>query len=391
MPLHPRGRRGSWRDADPAHKGGPRPKSVRGVVRAVTRRLLVLRLVEGALLSAGIAAGTMAAAYGSGLAAARVDAIAVALVTGVAGGLAWFLEQRLAEGQVVRRLDRLLRHGGALVTAWEIEGDPQFTAQPLAQLCVRRVLDRLRMREALRVLVPSVAPPVLVPLAGATLLGLALDAKRGAQETRFLPLDGLEQELDALSASALGAREAGRLADAELRELLVTQQGLDKLRLELGQDEPPPGADRRLEEFDRSLRDLRSDLAADPDLSLELDRMRSRLDALREALEHKQETGGGESRTDGSGDRAGAGQAPGPGSSDSGPAELAGDGPKGTMGEPTGADREPAAQLAPGMLDSGPVARVWWDPIDDPLVADWVEWLRTRDIESGAPRTSGRR
>ncbi|MFT5291195.1 MAG: hypothetical protein ACI8QS_002591 [Planctomycetota bacterium] len=382
------GARHTWRDADLAQKGGSRPRSVRGVVTAATRTLTALRLVEGILLGIAFGCMTLAAALLSGLATARTDAIVLALAVGLIGGLTWVIEKRRGEPEVVRALDKRMRHGGALLTAWELEGDG--VEQPLGKLLISNVLDRLRLKEARFALRPSLAPPVLLPLAGAVVLGLVLDSRGPLVEVQFLPLDGLDGQLGSLGDSAFDSRSDGKIDSKSMSEVLVVRSEAQDLYTEIRLGDPPADAEERLRSLDELIGELAPGVSGDPELARDLEQMRARLDALRGALGDTEGTGGLESEGE-SGAEAGAepgvGDSSDGGSSESGPGALAGDDPDGTMSRhndsPLGAGAPNAGDGDDPRVGSerASAARVWWDRIDDPVVADWVETLRKNSTD----------
>lgn len=346
------------------------PASVGAVVRAVHRGLCAALLAESLLIGVAAALGTATAAVLEG--GTPFSSLGAALVAALCAGAAWWLEQVRDRGEVVRELDRRLRHHGALLTAHELEERPGPRA-PLEELVRARVLVRLRLDEAVRALFP----PLLVPLGAPVAAGLALlFAVESRPSAPVVPVDfahlaaGLEQALamgglDAASTGLPGEDEDGGLSRAQAEEVLAA---LGARRALPHRDEEwtrqPEAVRARVDELEAELATLSARVEPGSELARRLEAARPWLDALRTGLE----------RT--------AGLAPGPtapgtaGEAGTGPTAdgtISGSSPRAEGSDPATGPSGAAPLPAPLL---GTQAGTWWPPEYDGLVARWVELSR---------------
>jgi len=371
----------TWRDADPRGGHGPPPASVAGVVRHAHLALAVARWGESVLFLAAGSCVTLAAAALSGVALGRFDTWIIALFGGLCAGAGWGIAHFERPLEVARELDRRLRHQGGLITAYELERGQ--VATPMAALVIRRERARLRAREAVRVMFPSLALPVAAPLVGAALLALALQSTR-PELPAGLDLSSLAAGMvgavgtayeDALSADGSGSLD-GRTA----REVMSAVNEIRTLeRLASTLQERPEEARSRLEALDEKLRELTPRLARHPELAAEIDAARNWLDAARMALSPPTSAGiaseRGEPLAAGARDGTMSSSAGGVGGESTPTAPIPGD--------PVGGEGATAASrpVGPPAAEAGTTAESWWPREYDGIVAGWIE-LRRRDPEA---------
>ena len=372
----------SWRDADRRIGAGPRPSSVGFVVRRSHFGLSAARWGESVLIGAGALCVTLAAAAVRTGAIAGFDMWCVAVLGGALAGASWRLEHHRDLAAVARVLDRKLRHRGALVTAYETEERRQNG--PLAVLLQGHVLHRLRTRDALHAIAPSLVLPLAVPLVGVALLALALEGTSVEETGLFLDPGDLVGEIDGLRVEALAAGEEGMLDDATVRDLNRLQRKVEDLAHALGRAADDPARLRaEIEAVDRELVDLGARTAEDPALAARLEAVRPYLDAARMGLADRAAPG----------DRAEG--AAGAGGGETGDASLTGKGGHGTIpgssdrgaerADPTSPETNspdvPPSPVVGEGSEEGSIAGRWWADEYDEIVAGWVEHQRRALLE----------
>jgi len=347
------------------------PTSVGAVVRAVHRGLRAALLAESLLLGVAAALVTAAAAVLEG--GTPFSSLGAALCAALCAGGAWWLEQVRDRADVVRELDRSLRHHGALLTAHELEERPGPRA-PLEELVRSRVLARLRFDEAVRALFPPLFVPLGAPAAAGLALLFAVEARPPEAE---LPVDfahlaaGLERalspgRLDAASAGLARDEEDGRFSPGELHEVLAALDARRTLPYPAEEWTREPAAVRaRVDELERELRALATRVERTSELGARLEAARPWLDALREGLERS-----GGAALDG----ATAGTAGEAGTGPTGDGTITGSSPGARSSDPA-AGPSAGATLSPAPL-LGTQVGTWWPPEYDGLVARWVELSR---------------
>ncbi|MEM7306743.1 MAG: hypothetical protein AAF682_08735 [Planctomycetota bacterium] len=356
------------------------------MVRHAWFGLSAARWGESVLLGVSALCLVLSAGALGGVALGRVDLWIAAVLGGLLCASSWKLEHRVAPHEVARRIDRKLRHQGALVTAYELELREEAQA-PLARLLLGRVLSRLRRRDALRAVLPPLALPVAAPLLAATALAVALQLTRSEPEVPSLTgvARGLIEGLEGVQVAAIESEgtplETARQAQAALAQARQLARDLEQLR-----EEDPEAALRRVEELDRKLAALGDEAARTPELGRSLTESRSWLDAVRQVLQREHAAAGTEPEApDEPADGGGAGgEGAGGGGVTGGPedgtmsgstpldatsGEGGGDGPSTGEGRPV-----PAAR---GAVESGSSAGAWWPAEYDDVVRRWLE--RTRD------------
>ena len=347
---------------------GPRPASVRAVVRRVSLGLVAARAAESLLLALAAALVTCAAGVVSGLALAEVGGLA--LLCAACAGASWWLEHPVAAARTARELDRRLLHHGALETAFELEGRAGALA-PLETLVQARVLARLRADEAVRALFPPLFVPVAAPAAAALLLFFVSEARvtpepEGADFAALA--EGFERALalPTLSAETTGlAGEApdGGLSWAQAEEVLSALHARQALPFQAEDWRQDPSALlARVETLDRQLAELGSTSERASELAARIEAARPWLDALRMGL--AAEVAG--AARDGSAGQAGSNGTPQGtiGGSSSGAASSEG-------------ATSPAAAAPSGPLpELGTQAGTWWPAEYDGLVERWIELSR---------------
>lgn len=347
------------------------PDSVGAVVCAVQRGLSLALAAESALVGVAAALLTSAAAVLEG--GKPLEPVGAALVAALCAAGAWWLEQVRDRAEVVRELDRRLRHHGALLTAHELEQRPGPRA-PLEELVCTRVLARLRFDEAVRALFPPLFVPVAAPVAAGLALLFAVESRpiEPVAPVDFAHLAaGLEQALamggiDAGAAGLRGEDEDGSLSRAQAEEVFAALGARRALPYRAEDWTREPEAVRaRVAELEAELHELSTRVERTSELGTRLEAARPWLDALRAGLERS------------AGGSAGLPMA--------GTAGEAGTGPTGDgtiTGSPPGArSSDPATSPSPGARPApapllGTQAGTWWPPEYDGLVSRWVELSR---------------
>ena len=372
---------------------------MRSVVHGVARTLSTFRWVESLHLAAACTMLVMAAALESGARFGDGEAWGLAALCGLAVGGLWWVSHRLSRAALAARLDRRLRHGGALVAAYDAEVSGRVEAEPgpreqrangLARLLCLRVLARLRHRDAQRAVLPSPALAVVAPLVGVFLLAAAND-RREAVSTRT-PADPAALAAGLLAAldDARGALREGEGNALEHEELFGLERRARDIAGALRLDPADPEAQRALEALDRDLERQGAREGADADLRRRLETARTWLDGASAAIDaHRSEgteEGGPPSEPAGGnaspaetaeGGRASGGSAGGNPSTNPNDSPLEGDVAGGTIPE---ADALPGGgqPLEQGTAEAGR----WWPARHDALVERWVD--DRREVLEGA-------
>ncbi|MEW6071632.1 MAG: hypothetical protein AB1726_03420, partial [Planctomycetota bacterium] len=298
-----------WREAPRRAAAGGRPAGVTALVDQLHLGLSAARWGESVLVGAGALLTTLAAAAAGPAGGGRGEILAVALLGGLFAAATWRLAHRIDARSIARRLDRRLRHHGALFTAWEAEKMREDS--PLVRLLCARVLERLRMGEAVRAIAPPLAAPLAAPLLGALLFALALDARPASPAGRGREPVGFDEALAGLAPAAFEAWDAGTADEATVRAVAAVQSRLRALEAELGRPAADPALLRaEVEAADRELVRLDARAVADPHLRERLAAVRPHLDAARMGL--GEESAGSAAAAGGEGGGAGAGPAAGP-------------------------------------------------------------------------------
>ncbi len=381
-------------------RSAARPRSVAAVVDAVRAGLRATLAVECALL---FVAGGLLARAAALLSESGAGAGPLAGLCGALCAAAWWLEHPLARAQTARALDRRLRHHGALVTAYELEGRAAGRGlSSMEQLVCARVLARLRFGAAFQALFRPLFVPIGAPVAAALALWLVADARRGPPPA----LADLGALVDGLVA-ALGVGTGGPgefdpgSDDAARREVLQQVRALEA-RLARGVATPAEGAPRdaeleaRLAALDRGLAELaaKSEAEASPAGRSEAERLaeaRVWLDALRMGLG---------ARADAPPEARAAGTGAGPGTGTVADGTISpplGTPPRADPGStplppslpnPASLPNQVApAPEAPGATALGLQSGSFWPPEYDAVVERWVELSRAaRDGGTVSPR-----
>jgi len=321
--------------------------------------LLAVRVAESLLFGCAATMATLAAAVSTGVRPGLPGAWCVALLAGTAAGLAWWLEHRRERHGLARLLDRRLHHQGALLAAHDAEQRGRDTA--CARLLRRRVLDRLRAREAVRSILPPLAPPVIAPLLGAFLLAGAIERTRAAER---LALPDPERLAAGLSAQLGGIRAEAAEGETEavdpsaVRALFGLEERARALQAGLEAGAPAPDLQAEIRALDRGLFEQAARLGAHPELEKELSAARAWLDGTRAALEAQLAEGAG---APGAGDRAGRPVAGGGGALSPIPSTD-----RSAPGGPRASTPEPASSAT----------GTWWSGEHDPVVERWIESRR---------------
>lgn len=354
-------------DAESGVEGGDEgaaPELVRSRVRFVHRGLASVRLVESAAFALAALTSGLAAAVVSGAELSEAGAWWAAGLCGLLAGLAWAIQHRQSAHQVARQVDRTMGFGGALFTAFEVEGREETSE--LGRLLARSVAGRADARRMLRLVLPGSAPLFALPFAGAVLLFLAQEEARLGPRLGDLGLltSRVESALGEFAHADAGGTPPpgeGDLAPEELAELA----SLARAAGSLGRPAPEEGAeealDKQLAELQRRMTELEERLPAANEVRRQLERVADTLDSARMALE---------------------GPAPAPGGEGSGGAAGASGG--------AGAGEQPGTALVPGVKDgtmsgyplpeeiendpreSGVIAGRGWSEAYDGIVSRWV-------------------
>ena len=293
MRASSRGRAGSWRERD-RRRIEARPPSITHVVRRTLDALEWARRGESFLLGVSAAFFVGAAALLSGVERSDRSLFAVSGLAFLATSCAWRMEHRHQEKATARALDKRLRHQGALFTAYELE-QRESELGALEGLVRGHVLDRLRSREAVRALLPSLLLPVAAPVFAAGTLLLTLEGnRRGEQKNADLGRlsEAMVRSVGGLGEEALEAREKGLMDPRDAEELLGSWNRMRELERSLDRGLEPGSEEARnalstVDELGDGLSRLSSALAGSPelpDLKDRVDGARNYLEALRSVL-----------------------------------------------------------------------------------------------------------
>lgn len=347
------------------------PQLVRSRVRFASRGLASVRGVESVAVALAAGTGALAAAVCSGARLSDGGPWWAAGVAALLAGATWAIEAHLGGGALAARIDRELELNGALLTAWEVEGEARFAegrAGRLGELLARTVAERVPAKRMLRAVLPVSAPLFALPFAGAILLFLALESARHRPIEQDLGLlsRSVGDQLAGLAGAASGDTPEGAegLTPRELRELAGVAreaEGLAREDLESGD---------ALEELRERLGLLEERLPAESELRERLEEAAETLDSALLALER--------SRPDGEDEE-------GPGSSDSG--EPAGGRDDGSGGRPgsglasaapddTMGDSGSRTSARVGTGERGVLSGPAWSEAYESIVNRWVASLR---------------
>lgn len=370
-----------WREGDRGGRHGAAPSSVRGVVQRIQRALSAACMAEGALLFVAAWSLTSALIVRAGGALWTPAAWALGLLAGGCSAACWMREHHQGAAQIARSLDLRMRHQGALVTAYELEARSESSA--LGGLLVRRVLERLRLREALRAMFPSLVVPIATPLLGLGLLGLSLDIQRD-EASRAADIgaltEGMLGALSGLDQASLAAADAEAIQGDTLRELLSLSdraQALSRRAELLGpQPEQLLGELGSLEE---DMGEMAAKLQGLPELTRPLEQAANWMDAARmELVASSRPTRPDLSPKPGSG-------APGTVTPDaekgmmSGPAAKGGAQAAGDAGPQAPQVAEPGPAASPPPSSSGSLAGDLWPSEYDGVISSWIELQRNAE------------
>jgi hypothetical protein len=346
---------------------------VRSRVAFARRGLRAVRLCQAGLLASGVLTLALALAVADGAPAGAASTWGVALVDAGLVFLTWALAMRVDDGAVARLADRRLGFDGALVTAFEAEGRER--AGELAGRLAREVAASTSARELRAAVLPTTAPLLVLPFAGAALLFLAMEEARTEPDRVDLAalVEQLEQGLGELR-DAEAELESGAMGAGERHELG------ERLRRAAGQgrrleQEAEPEA---LADLDAELAELAGQLPpgeAGERMREDLDRARAALDAARLALGDEREpaaSGAGEG-----GAEAASEGAPEAGSAGDGGPGLAEEAADGRMFGPDSPEAPPLRAD-----DAAVLGLPAWPEAYEGLVRRWVEAER----EFASPR-----
>lgn len=366
------------------------------LVRRAHHAVHLAHVAEGLLL--GLGAALLAAAAGVQAGVDAVDLWSIALLAGIPMGLAWRCEVRSSHGRLVRRIDRDLHLGGALVVAWEVECEGRSGA--LGHVIATQLRRRLRLPLVLRAALPNSAGLLAAPIAGAALLLVALESRPEPPD----PMGSIAQVLGGVTAGLEDAEpSSGRaLAEgdlsledrAELQRLTANARQLTWEAERLGDD--PHKRDELREgvaDLARELEEFAERVAGHAELDGRLEQTLAMADAAERATTAG--TAGpdpGRSTTDlvagapgGSGAGGGAAAVP---EQDPGEGGLANGGPQGTIVAPHGQVSGPQGpDSAPlpgpeGRAAAGVSLGPWWPERHAGVVRRYVE--RRRDEDPGS-------
>ena len=378
------------------------------VVRPVRRALVSARALVAAealfLAAAGLGLILAAAAVSGAPPSSGPGPWAAAVLGGAAAGIAWWRANRVAEGALVRTLDRELHQSGALLTAWEVERAGAPTA--VGALLVARVARGLSPARLVRAGVPVRAFAPAAPFLAVALLVLALEDPRRADAEQAARLSGgaarhLAQARD-LALRAVGEGQLDEERAGELLRLAGRAAELERALAAGGED--LPALEAELAAQDAALERLTAELAADPELAealaRELAEARAFADAARAALgpkrdpERSQDRGADQAGPLGVGPERGDGPGPGRDAAAGAESSRVPDGSQGrqqpsalALGDPDGtmSGPEPSSSSGPPVPRAGLAVRSW--PREyDAVVEAWLRAGRTGPAAAGEPR-----
>ena len=257
------------------------PQLVRSRVRYARRGLASVRLLESVAVALAAATGAAAAAVFSGASLSQGGPWWAAALCALLTGATWGIELHLGGRALAARIDRALGQGGALLTAWEVEGGARVGR--IGGLLARSVAEKVPARRMLRAVLPVSAPLFALPFAGATLLFLALE------DVRSRPIDDDLQLLSARVGDQLADfSQANRGAPPEGAEDLSQQElselaGLARAAGGLAAREPEGGEE--LEELRERIEALEERLPPESEIRSRLEKAEDTLDSALMALE----------------------------------------------------------------------------------------------------------
>jgi hypothetical protein len=372
--------------------------SIDAVLRRAWRVRRLGLAAEATLLAVAAALAALAAGVLSGTSLREPEVWVVAAAAGALAGATWRLAQRATLGAVARAIDQSSSQQGALVTAWECEGDA--ASGPLARLCIERVRARLDVGRAVRGQLPAFAPPAALVLLCGVALALAFDHAGADRSTparssadALVLADGA---IDALAQAASGAREGSAQSGGEAGVELVqaVQRRALALRVKLADPARDPAElGRELAALDLELVRCSMELPHALEIGARLAQARTWLDALRATLAERGGIAGAE---------VDSGLAFGPPdgtmSGPPGSPRPALDPARGSVGElrGPGASVLPAAEPPAGSGSAGERAALgsrWWPVELDPVVTRWIEARRgaERQVEEREDAQPGER
>ncbi len=337
------------------------PQLVRSRVRYAHRGLASVRLLESCAVALAAATTALAAAVVSGASLERGGPWWAAALCALLTGATWGIELHLGGRALAARIDRALGQGGALLTAWEVEGGASVGR--IGGLLARSIAEKIPARRMLRAVLPVSAPLFALPFAGATLLFLALEdvRSRPIEDDLQLLSAHVGDQLSDLSRVGRGAPPEGAedLSQQELSELA----GLARAAGSLAARDPEEGEE--LQELRDRIEALEERLPAESELRKRLEKAEDTLDSALMALERArpEEDREGEEGSGIAGERGGdpdtSGSRPGSG--------LASDVPDVTMSSLESHPSAEARTSERGVL-SGPA----WSEAYDAIVARWI-------------------
>ena len=263
-------------------------------MRYAQRGLAAAHLGEGLCFGAAAGLGIAVAGVQSG-AERGLELCALGVALALVAAWTWVLGSRTEEARVARRLDDTLRFRGALVTAWESER--QGSQGRLVDLLDDRVRSRLRRDEALRVVVPSLAPPLIALLLAAALwlVGGRAPESEPPVDVSVL-LEGARLRVSAARGAALEELEAGEIPPEEIQAWKEALAQMEQLSVDSGPE--------ALEGLEAALAERMPEASKHPALERELAMARAQLDTARAELERRS----GAKDPEGRGELASAGQ-----------------------------------------------------------------------------------
>ncbi len=242
---------------------------MRPLVFRIWQTTCLARSGEAVLLGLGLGFLTLAASSTPGAGLGWVS-LGLAVATGLAFGVSWYMDQKPQPRAVAQLIDRGLRMGGALTTAFEAE--QRGEASEVLGLLALSVRARVKVRAALRAALPNSLPFLAAPLIGATVLfsvrhqpepapplSAWVAPALGAMGDRLQQAKDLA--LENVEAGLQDAQAAGVLADLERRTRALEESCQQR-------SGPPEEAAERAQALRAQLegieRDLRPLVSPDP-------------------------------------------------------------------------------------------------------------------------------
>lgn len=331
---------------------------IRRAVGRAYRTVLGVRLVEALLLGIAAVLGLGCALVIEGVRERGVDVAILSSVAFAAAAGSWFAAHRTSRSTLALAADRDLHWGGALSTAYEVEGRARASA--VESLLLDRVRHELRPRSIRTAVAPNSVPIIAVPFLAVALFG----SVRTGGESEV-------SEVPELVRRAAGELEGAGGATAEMDEDLRRDWGRAQAQARLMAEQLQRGADPDLvaegfDDLERSLRELASELRPESELARDVARARENLEAARLGQELGESDGAAppgrgtaEGGLDGEGSAAGSG-ALSPGTEAGRPRDTWNPDP------------------APERVERAAGAGRWWPERHDAVVRGWTELSRTR-------------